>query len=166
MIERPLVHRVEVVLHLGGGWALAIALGLRLAFGYITEHNTWLLHSQLFTVPLMLAALIFCACTLPRALGYASTVLVGGGAWLLALSLLPCFRYGWPRGPLPQWLMWGALGLLVLAWLYRMVKLRRWFAVMRGHGFEWLNSWVVDKPLATRLLASSVMRGLGYQRQE
>lgn len=158
------MHRIELFLHLGGGWALAIALGVRLAFGYITEHDTWLLHTQLLAVPVVLAALIFCACSLPRAVGYAATALLGGGAWLLAFSLLP--RYGWPRGALPQWLLWSGLGLLGLAWLYRMVKLRRWFAVMRGHGFEWLNSWVAAKPLAARMLANSVMRGLGYRRQE
>lgn len=163
MIERPLVHRAEVWFHLGGGIALAAALGVRLAFGYITEHNTWLVHSQLITVPLMLAVLIYCACTLSRAWGYYATGLLGTAAWVLAVSLLPFFRYGWPRAPQPHWLLWGALTVLVLAWLYRMARLRRWLSVVRGHGFEWIYSWAAEKPLAARLLAVSVMRSLGYQ---
>jgi hypothetical protein len=163
MDERPLVYRVEAFLYPGGAWALAIAFGWRLAFGYIVTHHTWLLHSQLLTVPLLLTALIFCAFTLPRTPGYAATALLGGAAWLIAVSLLPC--YAWPRGPLPQWLMWGALVLLGLAWLYRTAKLRRWVTVIRGHGYEWLNTWAAGKPLAARLLADSAMRGQGYQRR-
>jgi hypothetical protein len=160
MSEGPLVHRSEIILHLWGGWALTLGLGVRLGYGLILEHNTWLLHSQLLTVPLLLVVLIVCACTLPRVPGYFATGILGSGSWLLAFGLLP--RYGWPRAPLPHWLLWAGLGLLLLALAYRVAKVRRWLVVIRGHGYEWTSNWAQDKPLAARLLAHGALHGLGY----
>ncbi len=160
MSDGPLVHRAEIILHLWGGWALALALLARLGYGFLMEHNTWLLHSQLFGVPLLLALLVASACTLPRTAGYLATGILGGGSWLLALSLFP--RYGWPMTPLPAWLLWSGLGLLLLALMFRGAKLRRWLVLLRGHGYEWTSNWAQDKPLAARLLAHAALHGLGY----
>lgn len=160
MSEGPLVYRIEVILHLWGGWALAAALLVRLGYGFVMEHNTWLLHSQLFLVPVWLALLVICAAALPRTAGYYATGLLGSCSWLLALSLLP--RYGWPRTPLPAWLLWSGLALLLLALVYRTARLRRWLVAIRGHGYEWTVNWAQDKPLAARALAHSALHGLGY----
>lgn len=162
-MNRELVSRYELWLHKGGALALWAGVLIRVGWGYAMTRNLWLLDSQIAAVSLLLAALYLTGSFVPRSYGSSVSTLLGGLAWLTALSLLP--RYGWPTTQMANWLLVFAAALMLLTLLVRAILRRRWYGQLRGHGFVWMEEWAEPRALYARLLALRVMRSLGYGQQ-
>ena len=158
---RVLVGRAELLLHEGGAWALWAALALRWGVGYLFTKHSWLLDSQLFAAAVILALLYGIGCLLPRRPGEPFSYILGGLAWLSALSLAR--PYGWPRLPLPAWLLWAGTLLLLAALVLRYVRRRAWLKDVRGHGHAFIVAWAAERSFYARLLAQGVLRTIGYR---
>lgn len=146
--------------------ALCLALAGRLAFGWFTARQLWLLDSQALLLPLAVALAVFAGLLVGGELSRPVTMLLGLVLWGLALSLIPRSLW-WQsaalRAELPAWLRYAGVVVLLLALIARAAMTRRWMAVLRGHGFQWIQEWAAGKPYFARLLALIVLRGLGFR---
>lgn len=160
-MQQALVTRFELWLLIGGAWALWLAALLRTGWGYAVSRHLWLLDTQIAAGCLLLCVLYCVGTFIPRTYSAVASLIVGGAAWLLALSLLP--RNGWPVTPLADWLLVYCGAMLLLALLLRAILRQRWLAQLRGHGFAWMQEWAAERSLYARTLTVKVMRGLGYR---
>lgn len=161
-----LVEKYERVLLGWGLWALVLAFAGRLAFGWLIARQVWLMDSQAFWIPLLIAFALAAGLFLSGPYSPWGSAVFGLAGWAVALSLVP--RHFWWQFPslradLPDWLVYTSLGLLVAALIARGVMTRRWLGQLRGHGYEWILDWARGKPFFARLLAARVLAGLGYR---
>jgi len=160
-----LVGKHERVLLGWGTWALVAILAGRVAFGWFTAHQIWLLDSQLLAIPLLIALAVIVGLSVRGGYSAPLAALFGLAAWIMALTLIPRSLW-WQaeglRADLPDWLAYSGLVLLVLALIARAVMTRRWLGQVKGHGYQWILDWAAGKPYFARLLALRVLHGLGY----
>ncbi len=166
MENQPLVHIFEQRFHSWAVGMLLLAAIFRLAWGYLSVGSIWLNDCQLFTVSLLVACLLIGGCFVPLPWSYIISVLCGGFAWLVALSLLhPTLwsQYAALRADLPDWQVVAAGIIAVASFVCRTVMQRRWRRELGGHSFQWMLNWAKGKPYYARMTARHAMLSLGYR---
>jgi hypothetical protein len=162
-MRQPLISPVENFLH---NWGLIIvwaALGMRFALPMVLMRHSWVLDGQVVAVGLITCLLNLAGTLLAGPAGRAASSLLGLAAWLIAASMVK--RYLWPTTQLPDWLVWTAVAMAALSFVYRAVKRRGWFAELQGHGWEWILAWAAGRPLYARALALRTVRSLGWRSE-
>jgi hypothetical protein len=159
-----LVTRLEFWLSEGAVLVLVLGLALRSAYNWLMTRDFGLFDAQLVLAALLMG-FIYGGCLVPRRREWLSLLLLGGLAWLVALSTL--FWNWWYILPLREyragWHFYAAALVVALGLTTRAVQRQRALRTIGRHGHRWIIDWAAGQPVLLRLQARRVLRLLGYR---
>lgn len=157
--------RLQFWLSEGAVLVLVLGLAARSAFNWVMHRQFGLFDAQLVLAALLLGGIYLCGSLVPRRHEPPALWLLGGAAWVVALTTLFWSWWSVPalRGYRAGWHFYAAAVVVAAGLGVRLFQHQRALARIGRHGHRWILDWAAGQPVLIRLHARRVLRLLGYR---